>query len=424
MTGTPTPALAEAARRADRETACWRDRFHLPRGADGEPLVYLCGNSLGLQPTGVRAAVEQELADWARLGVEGHFEATNPWYAYHEALAAPLARVVGALPGEVVAMNGLTVNLHLLLVSFYRPTATRFKLLALDGAFPSDRYTVDSQVQLHGRDPADAVVRVGPRPGEHLLRHEDVLAAIAEHGDSLATILLPGVHFYTGAALDIAAITAAGHAVGAMVGFDLAHAAGNLALRLHDDGVDFAAWCSYKYLNSGAGSVGWAFVHERHGRRPDLHRLAGWWGNEPSTRFSMPEVFVAQSGAAGWQLSNAPVLAMAPLRASLELFDEAGIDTLRARSERLTAFLLDGLDAVAAGAFEVITPRAPERRGCQLSLLFAGRGRPLHKALSPPPLVCDYREPDVIRVAPAPLYNTFADCARFVATVQRVLAAG
>lgn len=417
-----TSSSAHALDQADALTGL-RELFCVPRDRDGGERAYLCGNSLGLQPTSTAAALRQELDDWAALGVDGHFEANNPWYDYHEPLRAPLSRIVGALPHEVVAMNGLTVNLHLLLISFYRPTATRNRILTLAGAFPSDRYAVASHASLHGRDPRDVVVTVAAQPGAHAATTEDAIAAIEHHGEHLATVLLPGVHFYTGAALDIAAITAAGHRVGAMVGFDLAHAAGNLELALHDSGVDFAVWCSYKYLNSGPGSVGCAFVHERHAQAPDLPRLAGWWGNDPATRFAMPDTFVPQLGAAGWQLSNAPILTMAPLRAALAMFDKVGMAALRERSVRLTGYLHDRLDAIGGDRVTVITPRDPVRRGCQLSLLVPGRGPQVQRALAAAGVVSDYREPDVIRVAPVPMYNTFVDCERFAETVGAVLSA-
>jgi len=319
-------------------------------------------------------------------------------------------------------MNALTVTLHLLMVSFYRPTKQRYKIMIEAGAFPSDQYAVDSQARFHGFDPAEAIIEVAPRDGEHTLRTEDIVALIDEHGDSLALVMLSGVNYYTGQAYDIRAITEAGHANGCVVGFDLAHAAGNLNLRLHDDGPDFAAWCSYKYLNSGPGGVSGVFVHERHDRSPDLPRFAGWWGNDPETRFEMPRTFSPHRGAEGWQLSNAPVLAMASLRASLDLFDEAGIQKLRAKSEQLTAYMLELIDALPNDRFEIITPREPSARGAQLSIRTRFDGQELFAALTEAGVVCDFRRPDVIRVAPAPLYNSFEDVWTFCEILRREVA--
>ena len=414
--------LLEHARRLDAsdELAAFRDRFIFPTNEHGEPLIYLCGNSLGLQPKGVKARLEQELEDWGRLGVEGHFHGKHPWYDYHEFLAPSMARVVGAQEHEVVVMNALTVNLHLMMVSFYRPTSTRYKILIEGGAFPSDQYAVASQAAFHGLDPADAIEEVAPRDGEYTLRAEDIEARIKELGEELALVMIGGVNYYTGQAMPMARITRAGHAVGARVGFDLAHAVGNLALQLHDDGADFAVWCSYKYLNSGPGGVAGAFVHERHAQDSTLPRFAGWWGNDPTTRFEMSETFEPQRGAAGWQLSNAPVLGMASLWASLELFDEAGMARLRAKSVAMTSFMLDAIDALPAQRFEIITPRAPDARGCQLSIRAKQDGPGLFEALTQAGIVCDFRKPDVIRVAGAPLYNSFEDVARFCEILREV----
>lgn len=412
----------EHARRLDGSDplAGYREAFHIPPGPNGEPCIYLCGNSLGLAPRSASARVQAELDAWARLGVEGHFAEGVGWFAYHERFRGPAARLVGAREGEVVVMNALTVNLHLLMVSFYRPSGARRKILIERGAFPSDRYAVASQAAFHGLDPADAVIEIGPRAGERTLRTEDILAAIEAHGPELALVMFGGVNYYTGQVLDIAAITEAVHAQGAVVGFDLAHAAGNVPLRLHDDGVDFGAWCSYKYLNAGPGGVAMAFVHERHGRSPELPRFAGWWGNDPGSRFSMPEAFSPQPGAAGWQLSNAPILPMAALSASLEVFDEVGMEALRLKSVRLTSYLQHLLDGLGGG-FEVITPREVEARGCQLSLLVDGSGQALHERLMAAGVICDFRRPNVIRVAPVPLYNRFEDVWRFVAVLRATL---
>ncbi len=393
-----------------------RERFHIPTGADGQPLIYFVGNSLGLMPKTTRAAVEQELDDWARLGVDGHFDAATPWYTYHETLREPSARLVGALPNEVVCMNSLTVNLHLLMATFYRPTKARRKILMESPAFPSDTYAIKSQIAHHGFEPNDSLLLAQPREGEHALRQEDIEALLEKHGDEIALVLFAGVNFFTGQLFDIAKITAAAQKRGCTVGIDLAHAAGNLPLRLHDWNVDFAVWCSYKYLNSGPGAVGGAFVHERHATNPDLPRLAGWWGNDPATRFRMqlkPE-FVPVRSADSWQLSNPPILAMAPLRTSFAIFDEAGgMEALRAKSLRLTGYLQFLLEQVGSARFSVITPSAPNEHGAQLSILVHEHPRELFKKLGTAGVKTDFREPNVIRVAPTPLYNTFEEVWRF-----------
>ena len=409
-----SPATAAALDAAD-PLAAFRQEFHLPPGPDGQPCVYFCGNSLGLMPKAARAAVEQEFEAWERLGVEGHFQAPSFWMHYHDTLAEASARLVGAQPQEVVVMNNLTVNLHLLLVSFYRPTGSRFKILMEGGAFPSDQYAIESQARLHDLDPAEVIVELLPRPGEHTLRTADIEAKIQELGDSLATVLIGGVNYYTGQAFDMAAIVRAGHAVGAYVGFDLAHAAGNLALSLHDWDVDFACWCSYKYLNSGPGGTSGVFVHERFANRPDLVRLAGWWGHDPSVRFQMKKGFQPMPGAAGWQLSNAQIFPMAIHRASLDLVDRAGgMPALRRKSEQLTAYLETLIHALGlpSSELEIITPTDPAQRGCQLSLLVHERGRELFDYLTSQGIIADWREPNVIRVTPVPLYNSFADVQR------------
>ncbi len=392
--------------------AGYRERFLLPQRPDGGPAVYLCGNSLGLQPRQARDRVEQELADWERLAVDAHFKGRTPWYSYHETLREPAARLVGAQPDEVVMMNGLTTNLHLMLVSFYRPTDARHAILIEDRAFPSDNYAARSQIAFHGRGPAGSLLVARPREGEQTLRTEDIEELLERRGSEIAVVLLGGVNYFTGQAFEMRRVTEAAHAQGCRVGFDLAHAAGNLPLELHEWGVDFAVWCSYKYLNAGPGAVAGCFVHRRHGRNPDLPRFAGWWGNDPATRFRMHliEEFEPRPGADGWQLSNPPILAMAPLGASLALFDEAGMPALREKSLRLTGYLESLLDRDAAGRYEIITPRDPAQRGCQLSLrVLGGRGPALFAALSDAGVICDTRPPDVIRVAPVPLYNTFHD---------------
>jgi kynureninase len=367
------------------------------------------GNSLGLMPRSARARVAQELEDWASLAVEAHFEGRTPWFSYHEIFRESGAALVGAQPGEVVMMNGLTVNLHLMMASFYRPTPSRHKILIEDGAFPSDTYVAQTQLAFHGFDPESALRRLSPREGESLLRTEDVVETIEREGRGIALVLLPGVQYYTGQLLDIVAITEAAHAVGCVAGWDLAHAAGNVPLALHDGNVDFAVWCSYKYLNSGPGAVAGCFVHERHGEDEKLTRLGGWWGNDPATRFRMHEErsFVPRAGADGWQLSNPPILAMAPLAASMEIFQEAGINSLRRKSVTLTGYLEWLLGQSSSPGFDVITPRNPDERGCQLSLRVLGDPRPVQAAMAAAGVVADFRPPDVIRVAPVPLYNTF-----------------
>ena len=401
--------------------AAFRQEFHLPAGPDGQPCAYFCGNSLGLLPKAARAAVEREFQSWEERGVEGHFLGASPWMHYHDTLAEATARLVGARSLEVVVMNNLTVNLHLLLVTFYRPTATRYKVLMEGGAFPSDQYALESQAHLHGLDPADAIVELVPRPGEHTLRTEDIEAKIAELGNSLATIIIGGVNYYTGQAFDMAAITRAGHAVGAFVGFDLAHAAGNIELHLHDWDVDFACWCTYKYLNSGPGGTSGVFVHERFAERPDLVRLAGWWGHDARERFQMKKGFRPMLGAAGWQLSNAQIFPMAIHAASLAVVERAGgMPALRRKSEQLTARLESHLRALrlSASKLEIITPADPVRRGCQLSVLVHERGRELFDFLAVRGIIADWREPNVIRLAPVPLYNSFADVDRVGAALR------
>ena len=413
------------ARDADRRDplAGYRERFHIPSRKDGTAVVYLTGNSLGLQPKSTRALLEQELDDWARLAVGGHFKDRTPWYSYHENLRDTGARLVGAHPGEVVMMNSLTVNLHLMLVSFYRPRPGRTKLLIDAPTFPSDRYAMQSQLAYHGHDPAEALLVARPREGESSLRTEDLEALIEERGDEIALVVMSGVNYFTGQLFDMARITAAARAKGCAVGWDLAHAAGNAVLRLHDLDADFAVWCSYKYLNSGPGAAGGCFVHERHGGDAAIPRFAGWWGNDPETRFEMQarQQFVPMTGADGWQLSNPPILAMAPLMASLDMFDEVGMEALRAKSVALTGYMQFLIDRLPGDRIEILTPRDPESRGCQLSLRIAERPRDVQQALEAEGVVSDFRDPDVIRVAPVPLYNTFHDVWRFGSTLRRHL---
>lgn len=400
----------------------FRDRFHFPESKGGVEQIYFTGNSLGLMPKTVRGYVEQELSDWEKFAVEGHVQAKNPWLPYHEFLTEQMAAVVGALPVETVVMNSLTVNLHLLLVSFLRPTAERPFVMIEKGAFPSDQYAVESQMKCHGLDPRQFLIELAPREGESTLRTEDIVATIDEYDDQIAMILLGGVNYYTGQAFDMEAITKAGHKAGAIVGFDLAHAAGNLHLKMHDWDVDFAAWCSYKYLNAGPGAVGGAFVHERHARDFGIPRFAGWWGHDKETRFQMGPEFKPLAGAEGWQISNPPILQMAALRASLEIFAEAEMPVLRAKSEKLTGYLESLIDGIGDDRIEVITPRDAAQRGCQLSIRVRGGDRSLHQKLSDRGVVSDWREPDVIRVAPTPLYNSFGDVHRFSDILKECLA--
>jgi kynureninase len=397
----------------------FRERFLLPERAPGKPWIYLCGHSLGLEPRSVRQALQVHLDAWAELGVQGHFHGPG-WYTFEETLRGPAAQLVGCRPDEVVFMNGLTVNLHLMLSTFYQPRGERFRILIDEPTFPSDRYAVASHIHQRGSDPRDALLAIGPRPGEHLLRTEDVKCLLDRSGHEIDIILLAGVNFLTGQVLDMPCLTAAAHAKGCIVGLDLAHAVGNIPLALHDWGVDFAIWCSYKYLNAGPGAVAGCFVHQRHGDSLELPRLAGWWGNDPATRFRMqlePD-FLPRPGASGWQLSNPPIFSLVPVAESLALFREAGMPALRQRSLRLTGYLLDLLDRLPTDRCEVITPHEPERRGAQVSLRLPGRGKEAHAALEAAGVRCDFREPDVIRVAPVPLYNTSQEVWQFV----RVLA--
>jgi kynureninase len=393
----------------------FRDRFLLPAGPDGKPLIYFCSHSLGLQPKAVQPLIDQELANWARLGVEGHFEGETPWYTYPELLRGPAARLLGALPEEVVFMNGLTVNLHLMMTTFYRPTSARYKILLDAPVFPSDLYAVKSQLRQHRLNVDDALLLLGPPDGEHILQWDGIEQALARHGREIALVLWSGVHFLSGQCYDMARLTSEARKQGYVVGFDLSHAAGNVPLQLHDWGVDFAVWCNYKYLNSGPGAVAGCFVHERHGRNLNLPRLAGWWGNDPDARFRMqlePE-FIPQPGAGGWQISNPPILALAPIRAALALYDEVGMPALRAKSVALTGYLQFLLDRLDARRLQVITPRDPSERGCQLSLLIEERPRELLANLKEKGVVADFREPNIIRIAPMPFYNTFHEVWRF-----------
>ena len=394
----------------------FRDKFHLPVGKDGQPLIYFAGNSLGLMPKSAREIVDEELDNWAKLGVDAHHGTGTPWYTYHEALREPTARLVGAKPLEVICMNSLTVNLHLMMATFYRPTKSRFKILMEEPAFPSDTYAIKTQIAHHGLNPNDALILARPRKGEFTIQTEDIVDLIEKHADQLAVVMFPGVNFFTGQLFDIKTITAAAQTAGIVVGFDLAHAVGNAPLKLHNWNVDFAVWCSYKYLNAGPGAVAGAFVNERHATNTKLPRFAGWFGNDPNTRFRLhlePE-FIPVASADGWQISNPPIFAMAPLRASLAIFDDAGgMEPLRAKSIRVTGYLEFLITEIGSKKFTVITPRNPDERGCQLSILAHEHPKELLKELETAGVKCDFREPNVIRVAPTPLYNTFHEVWRF-----------
>ncbi len=407
-------ASQEYARNLDQVDSLYpfRERFLFPQH-DGGDALYFCGNSLGLQPKSVSYLMNQELEDWAKFGVEGHFNARNPWFSYHHNFSETLAEIVGAEKDEVVAMNTLTVNLHLLMLSFYRPTGGRYKIIMEAGAFPSDQYAMETQARMYGFDPEDAIIELSPKEGAHTLEEDDIVAAIQAAGDSLALVMIGGVQYYTGQFFDLGRITKAAHSVGAIAGFDLAHAVGNVPLQLHDWGVDFACWCSYKYLNSGPGGVGGIFVHAKHGDNPETFRLAGWWGNDEKERFLMKKGFFPQKGAASWQMSNAPVFNMVAHRASLDLFAKAGMKALREKSLKLTAYMEFLLRQLNHLPFEIITPSDPSRRGCQLSLLFSKDGKKIFETLTKNGVIADWREPNVIRIAPVPMYNSFEDCYRF-----------
>ncbi len=397
----------------------YREQFHIPQQDNGESFIYMCGNSLGLQPKTTATYIDQELKDWKNLGVEGHMHAENPWLPYHEFLTEKMAKVVGAKPIEVVVMNTLSVNLHLLMASFYRPTKEQYKILIESDAFPSDKYAVESQLKFHGY--ADGLIELTPRKGEVLLREEDIERTIEKEGATIALILLGCPNYYTGQVFDLKRITALGHAKGCVVGFDLAHGAGNLDLKLHDSNADFAAWCTYKYLNSGPGSVGGCFIHERHAHAFDLPRFAGWWGHNKETRFGMRDAFDPIPGAEGWQLSNPPILSLAAIRASLVIFDEVGMPALLEKSKKLTDYLESLLQEISDHV-SIISPKDSEKRGCQLSLqITSGHGKMIFDKITEKGVIADWREPDVIRVAPIPLYNSYEDVFRFVAILKATL---
>ncbi|MFN8252505.1 MAG: kynureninase [Ferruginibacter sp.] len=400
----------------------FKNQFYIPL-INGKESIYFTGNSLGLQPKSTQDYILNELEDWASFGMEGHFHARKPWMPYHEMFAAPLAKIVGALPEEVVAMNQLTVNLHLLMVSFYRPAAGRYKIICEAKAFPSDQYALESQVKFHGFDPAAAIIEVAPRPGENTISTEDIVSTIEKNANDVALVLFGGVNYYSGQVFDMAAITKAAHAAGAYCGFDLAHAAGNIALQLHEWNTDFACWCSYKYLNSGPGGVSGIFIHKKHISNKDLPRFAGWWGYTKETRFKMEKGFDPIPTAEGWQLSNAPVLSMAAHKASLDIFEQAGPENLFIKGQLLSDYLLFILDEINKNAaeklIEVITP--VHAKGCQVSMLMQQRGKEVFDALLQQGIITDWREPNVIRVAPVPLYNTFTDIFTFGQVVKGIL---
>lgn len=398
----------------------YRSSFLFPKHKMND-VIYLCGNSLGLQPTTVKSYYEQELMDWANFGVEGHFYAKRPWFSYHTFFTNSLANLVGATNNEVVAMNTLTVNLHLLMLSFYRPSKQRYKIIMETGAFPSDMYAVETQVQMHGFDPKEAIIEISPRKGEHTIHQSDIESAILKHKNKIALVLFGGVNYYTGQYFDVKAITALAHQVGAYAGFDLAHAVGNKVLHLHDWHVDFACWCSYKYLNSGPGAVGGLYVHEKHVKSKDTFRLGGWWGHDAAARFKMKKGFKPMKTAESWQMSNAQVLNMAAHRASLDIFDEVGMHRLADKSLQLTAYAESLLLQISGKHFAIITPSNPLERGCQLSLLFKKNGREVFDALTKQGIIADWREPNVIRIAPVPLYNSFEDVYTFYEIVKRTL---
>jgi kynureninase len=410
----------EFALQQDREDELsrFRESIHIPKMVDGQDMIYLCGNSLGLQPKQTKSFIDQELHDWATLGVEGHFEAMNPWMPYHENLTETMAEIVGAKPHEVVVMNTLTTNLHLMMVSFYRPSGKRKKILIEADAFPSDRYAMASQIEFHGGDPERDLIFWKPRAGEHTPRIEDLKKIIEEQCEEIALMMIGAVNYYTGQFFDLKSIAQLGHKAGCVVGFDCAHGAGNVDLNLHDSGADFAVWCTYKYLNSGPGSLGGCFVHERHAENHTLPRFTGWWGHNQETRFKMRDDFEPMYGAEGWQLSNPPILSMAAIKASLALFAEAGFSRLRKKSIKLTNYLEQLLKEIEGDRISIITPSNPKDRGCQLSLAVKNADKSLFEAISAKGVIADWREPDVIRIAPAPLYNSYLDCWRFVEVLK------
>jgi kynureninase len=417
-----TPGI-ECAKEQDQKDplAHLRNKFHIPKNADGEEWLYFTGNSLGLQPKQTKNHIQQELDDWANLGVEGHFEAKNPWMPYHEFLTESMAEIVGAKPIEVVIMNTLTTNLHLMMVSFYQPTKTKFKIVIESDAFPSDRYAVETQLQFHGFDPAKSLIEWLPRKGETLLNIDDLESLLETQGDEIALLLIGGVNYYTGQSLDLKKIAELGHQKGCKVGIDLAHGVGNIQPNLHESGVDFAAWCTYKYMNSGPGSLGGIFVHERYAHDTSLKRFAGWWSQNKATRFDMRQPLDIIPGAEGWQLSNPPILSMAAIKASLELFNEVGMDALRKKSIQLTGYLEYLILELKNDRISIITPKDPNQRGCQLSIQVKNADKSLHEKLTQAHVITDWRTPDVIRCAPVPFYNSFEDVYKMVELLKLVL---
>ena len=410
------------AKQQDKEDVLYhlRNLFHIPKDKNGNEWLYFTGNSLGLQPKSTKRYINQELEDWAILGVEGHFEAKNPWLNYHELLTDKMAKVVGAKPIEVVVMNTLTTNLHLLMVSFYRPTKTKYKIVIESDAFPSDRYAVESQLKFHGFS-ADDIIEWKPRKGEELLNIEDLQKIVSEQGDEIALLLIGGVNYYTGQFLDLKRVAKIGHSKDCVVGIDLAHGAGNIQPNLHESNVDFAAWCTYKYLNSGPGSLGGVFVHERHANNKALPRFSGWWNHNKETRFNMRQPFDVMEGAEGWQLSNPPILSMAAIKSSLDLFDEVGMDALRQKSEKLTGYFEFLINEIDSDDIKILTPNNPYERGCQLSIQVKNADKSLHKKLTENNIITDWREPNVIRCAPVPMYTSFEDVYRMVFILKGLL---
>lgn len=410
----PFEASLDYARKADQADALhhFKAQFHFPHH-NGKEVIYFCGNSLGLQPKSAHAAIETELKTWREQAVGGYFNGANPWLYYQDYCKPALAKIMGASNEEITVMNALTVNMHLMMLSFYKPTPTRYKIMLEAGAFPSDQYAVETQAKHHGFNPDDAIIEIAPRTGEKTLRTEDILQAIEDHKDSLALTIFGGINYYTGQFFDIPTITKAAQAAGAIAGWDLAHVAGNIPLQLHDWQVDFAIWCSYKYLNAGPGAVGGVFVHNKHAQQTDLNRMAGWWGNDEKTRFKMEKGFYAKPDASGWNISTAQVFNTVCLKASLEVFDQADIYALRAKSIQLTNYLEYLLQQLPNLQFEIITPADPAQRGAQLSLYFPNNGKAIHQKMIESGIIVDYREPGVIRVAPAPLYCSFEDVYAF-----------
>jgi kynureninase len=411
------------AKQLDNEDklADYRTQFHMPKDNEGKELIYLCGNSLGLQPKSTKTYINQELEDWAKLGVEGHLKAKNPWLPYHEFLTVSMSKLVGAKPVEVVVMNTLTANLHFMMVSFYKPTAERYKIVIEADAFPSDKYAVESQLRHHGFDDKEGLVLWKAREGEELARFEDLEVILEAQGDQIALLMIGGVNYYTGQYFNLKRITNLGHKHGCIVGFDCAHGAGNVVLDLHDSGADFAIWCTYKYMNSGPGSLAGCFVHERHAYNKDLNRFTGWWSHNKQTRFNMRHEFDQLPGAEGWQLSNPPILSMAAIKASLDIFNEAGIEALTEKSKKLTGYFEFLLDELGHKDIRIITPRNPEERGCQLSIQVINADKSLHQKLTEAGVITDWREPDVIRCAPVPLYNSFQDVYNMVELLKNIL---